>query len=185
MTMTIDDTKPTYSLKDRWNNHCKANADRWFYKYSVDVSSGWIYYTTMYGLQELLAQTDHDTLVETRKLGVLVHAAVMPLVGWLRNTIAEKRQVTKESSLVDKMKVNALAILPLQAVVYAGMLMGGMYRTGNWDLKSAAAAWGIGMLTAVPHSLIYGPLQDCYRKFFCVQPAIKKTQGTSLETYVG
>ncbi|MDP1695261.1 MAG: hypothetical protein Q8L34_07035 [Candidatus Woesearchaeota archaeon] len=182
--MTQDDDKLNYSWKDRWNNHCKANAHRWFYKYSVDVSSGWLYYTTTYGLQELLAQTDHDTVYETRKIGMLVHAAVMRPIGWLRNKIAEKMHVTKESPLVDKMKVNALAIVPIQAFVYAGMLMGGMYRTGNWEWKSTATAWTIGMLTAVPHSLFYGPIQDRYRRFFGIAPAIKKTENPSLETYV-
>ena len=133
--MTTDNNKPSYSWITRWKNHCKANAERTFYKYSVDVSSGWTYYTTMYGLQELLARAvtgegDLETIMETRKIGMLVHAAVMRPIGKLRNKIAEKMHVTEESPLVDKMKVNALATLPIQAVVYAGMLVGGMARTG-------------------------------------------------------
>lgn len=173
---------------DRWQQHCKRNAERWFYKYSVDVSSGWLYYTTTYGLQELLVQEttgegDYATIWETRKIGILVHAAAIRPIGMLRNKIAEKRGVTKESPLIERMKVNAIATLPIQAVVYAGMLIGGMARTGNWDLKSAVIAYGLGMLTAVPHSIWYGPIQDCYRRFFGVQPAIKKTEDT-LETYV-
>lgn len=168
----------------RWKQYCKKHAERWSYKYAVNVSSGWLYYTTTYGLQELATGNDLETIVETRKIGMLVQTVAMPLIGLLRNKIAEKRGVTKESSLLERMKVNALAILPIQAFAYTGMLLGGMANTGNWDWKSAAAAWTVGMLTAVPHSLVYGPIQDSYRKFFGVQPAIKQTQSTTLETYV-
>ncbi|HLC72773.1 MAG TPA: L-alanine exporter AlaE [Candidatus Nanoarchaeia archaeon] len=181
--MTTDNNKPNYSWITRWKSHCKENVERAFYKWSVDVSSGWLYYTTAYGLQELAAGQDPATIIKTRSLGMLVHAAVMRPIGKLRNHIARRMQVTQESSLLDKMKVNALATVPIQSVAYAGMLAGGMALSGHYDWKSSLVSWGLGMALSIPHSLVYGPFQDSYRNLFGVQPAIKKTENSSLETY--
>ncbi|GEM_PF-6533214 len=196
MTQRLENTlgpqQQTFSaLLEKIKTYCKQHAERgknhaqrWFYRYAVDVSSGGMYYTTAYGLQELAVGKDPETIVKTRMLGMLVHAAIMRPVGMLRNYVARRMGVTQDSSLLEKMKVNALATVPIQAIAYAGMLVGGMALSDTYDWKSSAAAWGIGMALSIPHSFFYGPIQDNYRRFYGIQPAIKRTQETTLEDSV-
>ena len=75
---------------------------------------------------------------------------------------------------MDKIKVNLLAITPVQAVIYGGMLAGAMAWSGKWDLKSSLYAWGIGVGTGAVHAVIYGDLQDKARRLFGIRPAIAK-----------
>lgn len=143
-----------------------------FYKYSVDVLSGWLYYTPTYALQELAAGKDFDTVIKTRLIGMVAHAVIMRPVGLLRDYVAKKWQVTQESSLADKMKVNLAVITPVQAVIYAGMLAGGMIWSGNYDLKSSVYAWVLGTALGAFHAVPYGFVQDRVRKVYGVKPAI-------------
>ena len=136
--------------------------------------SGWTYYTPTYALQEAIAGKDLDTIVKTRTIGILAHAISIRPMGLLRNYLADKWKVTKESSLRDKIKVNLVAITPIQAVVYAGMLAGGMSWSGNYDIKSSVYAWTMGVGLGALHSIPYGFVQDKIRTMFGVKPAIKK-----------
>jgi len=153
------------------------------YTYAVDVMSGWMYYTPTYALQEGLARyvcqgtvtdADIDTIVKTRLIGLGFHAIAMGPIGIVRNHVAKKWDVTKESPLVEKLKVNATAITPIQSFVYAGMLTGGMWWSGNWYIQSSVYAWGLGVGLGVAHSILYGFVQDKVRTFFGVKPAIGK-----------
>lgn len=145
------------------------------YNYSVDVLSGWIYYTPTYALQELAAGKDVDSIIKTRLIGLAAHAIAMRPIGLLRNYFAKKWNVTQDSSLKDKVKLNFFIVTPVQTVVYAGMLIGGMAWSGNYDLKSSLYAWGVGIGLGALHSVPYGFVQDKVRKLFGVKPAITKS----------
>ncbi|MBU0667466.1 MAG: L-alanine exporter AlaE [Nanoarchaeota archaeon] len=158
------------------------------YKYCVDVTSGWAYYTPTYALQEAIAGKDLETIVKTRLLGMLVHSIVMRPVGLLRNYVAKKWSVTENSSFWDKTKVNLVSVTPIQSIAYAGMLIGGMAWSGNYDWKASGIAWGIGVGVGALHSIPYGFVQDKFRKFFKVKPAIQKDETqteTQTETKIG
>ncbi len=155
-------------------SRCKENSERAFYKYCVDVGSGWIYYTLTYALQELASGKDTESVIKTRAIGLLAHAVVMRPVGMLRNYVAERWKVTDESSIADKIKVNLVTVTPPQAITYGAMLMGGMAWSGHYDWKSSAIAWGVGVALGTLHSAPYGWFQDKFRKAFGVQPAIKE-----------
>ena len=147
-------------------------SDNPVYQYSVDFLSGWLYYTPMYAAQELAVGKDVETVVKTRLIGLAAQAIAMRPVGLLRNYVAKKWGITKESSLVDQMKVNLVAVTPIQAVVYGGMLAGGMAWSGNYDWKSSLYAWGMGVVLGALHSIPYGFVQDKVRKSFGVKAAI-------------
>lgn len=164
---------------ERATNVVRRNA----YQYSADVLSGWTYYTTMYAAQELgaaylhngfVSQENVDTMIKTRLIGLAVHTVSIGPIGMVRNHFAKKWSVTKESPLVDKLKVNVVSITPIQAFVYAGMLVGGMYWSGHWDTKSSLYAWTAGVGLGIPHTFLYGPFQDKVRTLFGVKPAIGK-----------
>ena len=131
-----------------------------------------------------MAGKDIETIVKTRLIGLAAHAVAMRPGGLLRNYIAKKWNVTPDSSLVDKMKVNVVAITPIQAIVYAGMLAGGMVWSGNHDIKSSVYAWTIGITLGAFHSIPYGFVQDRVRKSFGVRPAITaKEQMIDISSY--
>lgn len=153
---------------------CKRNTNQALYNYCVDVASGWAYYTPMYALQEAASGKDFETIYKTRLIGLAAHALVMRPVGLLRNYVAKKMNVTNESSIWDKMKVNLLSVTPPQAIVYGAMLAGGMALSGNYDFRSSAIAWGMGIGLGALHSFPYGWFQDKFRKTFGVRPAIKE-----------
>src|SRR3989344_275875 len=148
------------------------------YKFTVDVASGWIYYTPTYALQEVIAGEDIETIAKTRLIGLAAHALAMRPIGLLRNYVAKKWDVTQESSIVDKVKVNLVAITPIQSVVYGGMLLGGMSWSGNWDWKASAYAWAIGIGLGALHAIPYGFVQDKVRVYCGIKPAIKKVQSS-------
>lgn len=158
--------------KEKWRETCVKSIESPLYRYGVDVSSGWLYYTPTYALQELAAGKDIETVVKTRLIGMAAHAIAMRPIGLLRNYVAKKWGVDEDSSFADKAKVNVVAVTPIQSIVYAGLLAGGMAWSGNYDLKSSMYAWGIGVALGVPHSVPYGFVQDKVRKFFRVKPAI-------------
>ncbi len=143
------------------------------YLYMVDVASGWAYYTPTYAAQELLCGKDIETTIKTRAIGLVAGALVARPVGLIRNYVANKMNVTKDSPTIEKIKVNFISVTPIQAIVYAGMLGGGMAWSGNYDLKSSALAWSVGIGVGALHSIPYGYFQDKFRKFFGVNPAIK------------
>ena len=162
------------SVKEKWLDATAKFSENPVYKYAVDVLSGWGYYTPTYAAQELAVGKDIETVFRTRLLGMAVHMVVMRPSGLLRNYVAKKWNVTQDSSLVDKIKVNLVAITPLQAVTYAGMLAGGMAWSGHYDIneiKSSAYAWIIGVGLGVLHAIPYGFIQDKVRTFFGVKPA--------------
>jgi len=167
------------SAKEKWLETTVKLAENPVYKYGVDVASGWLYYTPTYAVQELAAGKDIDTVIKTRLIGMVAHAAAMRPIGLLRNYVAKKWNVTQDSSLVDKMKVNLVAVTPVQAVVYAGMLAGGMAWSGNYDIKSSVYAWTIGVGLGALHSVPYGFVQDQVRRFFGIKPAIGANEPTT------
>lgn len=159
-------------VKKGWFETTTKLAENPVYKYGIDVLSGWIYYTPTYAAQELAVGKDIDTVVKTRLIGMAAHTLAMRPTGLLRNYVAKKWNVTQKSPLVDKMKVNLVAITPLQAVVYGGMLIGGMAWSGNYDWKASIYAWGIGVTLGAFHSIPYGFVQDWVRRSFGIRPAI-------------
>ena len=166
-------------LKDvhgKWKEISVQLAGNSKYQYAVDVLSGWTYYTPVYAAQELLAGKDIETVVKTRLIGMAAHTVAMRPIGLLRNHFAQKWNVTSESSFVDKLKVNVVAVIPVQAVVYAGMLFGGMAWSGQYDWKASAYAWGMGVALGAVHSFPYGSVQDKVRTFFGIKPAIAATE---------
>ena len=167
------------NVKEKWLETCVKLAENPVYKYGVDVLSGWVYYTPTYAVQELAAGKDIDTVVKTRLIGMVAHTVAMRPIGLLRNYVAKKWNVTPESPLVDKMKVNLVAVTPIQAVVYAGMLAGGMAWSGNYDVKSSVYAWTIGVGLGTLHSIPSGFVQDRVRRFFGIKPAIAASEPAS------
>ena len=162
------------TLKERWEQYCDKNKDGPFYKYCVDVASGWTYYTPLYALQEFASGKDLETIVKTRLIGLVAHSIAMRPTGLARDYVAKKLNVTKDSPLKDKIKVNVISVTPIQLVVYAGMVIGGMAWSGNYDWKSSTLAWVIGVGVGAAHSLAYGPFQDKFRNSFGIPPAINK-----------
>lgn len=164
------------TVSDKWLETTVKLADNPVYKYSVDVLSGWLYYTPTYGLQELAAGKDFDTVVKTRLIGLAVQAAVLRPVGMLRNYMAKKWDVTKDSPVIDKIKVNLLSTTPVQSALYSGMLLGGMAWSGNWDWKASGYSLLMGVGFSALHSFPYGYVQDGIRSFFGIKPAIGKKE---------
>ncbi len=169
------------NAKDKWLETSVKLAESPAYQFGVDVLSGWLYYTPTYAAQELAVGKDVETVIKTRLIGLVAQAVAMRPVGLLRNYVAKKWGVTKESSLVDQMKVNLVAVTPPQAIVYGGMLAGGMAWSGNYDLESSLYAWGVGVGLGTLHSIPYGFVQDKVRKFFGVKPAIRENEISSVE----
>ena len=157
---------------EKWAEATNSLSKSQMYRYSVDVLSGWLYYTPTYALQELASGKDWDTVLKTRLIGLAAHAMVMRPIGLLRNYVAERWEVTKESLLIDKIKVNLVAVTPPQAIVYGCMLAGGMAWSGNYEIRESIYAWVIGVGLGALHALAYGPVQDYVRRFFKVTPAI-------------
>ncbi len=139
----------------------------------VDIMSGWIYYTPTYALQEFICGNDLETITKTRVIGLAAQAIAMRPVGMLRDYVANKKEITEESKLIDKMKVNLIAVTSPQSVIYAGMLLGGMAWSGEYNWGPAISAWAVGTSLGAIHSLAYGPFQDIFRKKMKVEPAIK------------
>jgi len=158
--------------KDKWLETSVRLAESPVYRYSVDVLSGWLYYTPTYAAQEVAAGKDLDSIIKTRVLGMVAQAIAMRPVGLLRNHIAHRWNVTAESPLIDKVKVNITAVTPVQSVVYAGLLAGGMVWSGEYDWKQSTYAWIIGTVLGAAHATIYGPVQDKIRSAFGIKPAI-------------
>ena len=176
------------SLKNKWLDKTVELAENRVYRYGVDVASGWIYFTPTYAVQEVVAKYIHqgfvnnediDAIVKTRVIGLLAHAIAMRPIGLLRKYVADKWGVTKDSSIVDKIKVNLVAFTPIQAPVYAGMLAGGMVWSGNYDIKSSVYAWTIGVGLGALHSFPYGFFQDKVKKFCGIKPAIGEKEKSS------
>lgn len=159
-------------VRGKWQASTTRLAESAIYRYGIDVFSGWIYYTPTYAIQELVAGKDVDTVIKTRLIGMAAHAIAMRPVGLLRDYMAKKWNVTRQSPLSDKVKVNLVAVTPPQAVVYGGMLVGGMAWSGNYDVKASMYAWGIGIALGALHSIPYGFVQDKVRQFFGIKPAI-------------
>jgi hypothetical protein len=166
-------------MKDKYLETTVKLSNNPVYKYGVDVLSGWLYYTPTYAIQEAISGKDPETIVKTRLIGMAAHALVMRPVGLLRNYVAKKWNVTEDSSIADKIKVNLVSVTPPQSIVYGGMLMGGMAWSGNWNWEATAYAWAIGVGLGALHSMPYGYVQDKVRKFFGIKPAIVKKEQPS------
>lgn len=143
------------------------------YLYGVDVGSGLTYYTPMYAGQELISGKDIDTVINTRLLGIIGLGIGLRPVGKLRNYFAKRWNVNKDSSFLEKLKLNAAAILPIQAGVYGSMLIGGMAISDNWEWAATGTAYGLGMSVAAFHTFPFGWFQDKFRKVMGVKPAVR------------
>jgi hypothetical protein len=163
-------------IQNKWLETTVKLADKPAYKYSVDVLSGWLYYTPTYGLQELISGKDVDTVIKTRLIGLAVQAVALRPVGMLRNYMAKKWDVNKDSSIAKKIKVNFLSTTPIQSTLYSLMLLGGMTWSGNWDWKASGYSLLMGVGFSALHSFPYGYVQDGIRNFFGIKPAIGKKE---------
>src|SRR3989344_9031233 len=146
--------------------------------YWVDVASGWSYYTPVYAVQEAIAGKELDSIAATRAIGLAMHAVATRPIGKVRNYFANKWNITKESSFSKKLGLNLVAVTPIQAVAYAGMLLGGMVISGKYDWDSSVKAWIVGTGLGALHAFPYGSFQDGFRRLCGVQPAIKDLQIT-------
>lgn len=122
---------------------------------------------------ELICGADLETITRTRGIGLVAHAIIMGPVGKLRNYTAERWNVTRESSFLEKLKINLVALTPPQAVVYGGMLVAGMTWSGESDWKAAAAAWTLGVGVGAFHAFPYGWFQDRFRRVCGIEAAIR------------
>lgn len=178
------------------------------WSYTVDMVSGNTFYTTVYGLQELAffhgsqylqdlgmdipTEGNLEGLFRTRLIGLAAGLFFFKPIGMARNYVANKMQVNKDSSLINKVKVNLAAITPIQAVVYAGMLAGGATwahysnTTGNDpDLFNSVvetlsdfpiATWVAGTFGGAIYAFPYGQFNDWCRKKAGVKPAIADSE---------
>lgn len=91
--------------------------------YLVDVSSGWTFFTPIYAMMEhYVVGMDSGKVFDSRSAGLVAHAIAMRPTGMLRNKLAKKWDVTKESPWYKKVAVNVCAGTPIQAVMYTGIL---------------------------------------------------------------
>jgi hypothetical protein len=165
--------------KDKWLELGSKLSQYSVYRYAVDFSSGAIYYTTTYGIQELLSGKDTDAIIETRKMGLIAHAILLRYIGLRRNKAAKKYGVTKDSSFCLKLKANIESIVPVQAPAYALMLLYGMLKTNKWNQDSWEST-GYSLLLGVGlsafHAFPYGYVADKFRGAFGMKPAIDKKE---------
>ena len=142
-------------------------------EYQADVLGGWLYYTPIYGLQEIAFGKETNEMMMTRLIGLGMHAALMRPVGKLRDYLAQKRGVTKKSPFKDKLKINLLAITPIQTVAYALMLTGGMALSNKWNLESSFYNWMLGTALSAVHAFPACWVQDKIRGLYGLAPAIR------------
>lgn len=137
--------------------------------YIVDVSSGWTFFTPIYGAMEsFVVGMDSEKVLKSRLAGLVGHAIAMRPTGLLRNALAKKWNVTKESPFYKKWAVNACAQTPIQAVIYTGMLI-----YSGASLDEIKVALPIGLAIAFPLFEPFGWWMDTWRKFWGKKPAIK------------
>src|SRR3989338_6677287 len=91
----------------------KGVAD-WF----VDVSAGWTFFTPVYAAMEhYVAGMDSEKVFDSRSAGMVANEIAMRPTGLLRNRLAKRWNVTKESSWYMKVAVNVCAGTPIQAIM--------------------------------------------------------------------
>ena len=137
--------------------------------YLVDVSAGWTFFTPIYAAMEhYVADMDSEKVFSTRTAGLVAHAIAMRPTGILRNKLAKKWNVTKESSWYKKTAVNVCAGTPIQAVMYTGMLV-----YSGASMEEVAVALPTGLAMAIPLFEPFGRWMDKWRKMWGKKPAIK------------
>ncbi len=136
--------------------------------YLVDVSAGWTFFTPIYAAMErFVAGMDVGEVVDSRTAGFVAHAIAMRPTGLLRNKLAKKWNVNKESPWYKKAAVNVCAATPIQAVMYTGMLT-----YAGVSMEEMAVALPTGLAIAVPLFEPFGRWMDRWRKFWKKKPAI-------------
>src|SRR3989344_1915887 len=127
--------------------------------YLVDVSAAWTFYTPLYGGIELIAGMEGDEILKARAMSLGVHAVIGRPVGALRNKLAEKWKVTKESRWYEQIGVNLCSVLPIQAVLYTGMLI-----ASGASKEEIAAALPMGLVIGAGLTEPFGRWMDIWRK---------------------
>lgn len=136
--------------------------------YLVDVSAGWIFFTPIYtAMEHYIAGMDSGEVFKSRSAGLVAHAIAMRPTGMLRNALANKWNVTKESPWYKKVAVNVCAGTPIQAMMYSGMLA---YSGASMDEIAVALPTGLAM--AIPLFEPFGRWMDTWRKIWKKKPAI-------------
>ena len=140
--------------------------------YWTDVSSGWTFFTPICAAIEHYgrAHMEWSKVGISRSLAMAAHMIAMRPTGKIRNALAAKWGVTKESPIYKKLAVNACALTPIQAALYTGMLAcAGVYP----DSETYRDA----MLTVIPTTLVlsepFGRWQDFWRGLWGRERAIK------------
>jgi len=135
----------------------------------VDVSAGWTFFTPLYAAMEYyVAGMDAGEVFDSRSAGLVAHAIAMRPIGKLRNILANKWNVTKESPMYKKLAVNVCAGTPIQAVMYTGMLA-----YAGVSAEEIAVTLPTGLAMAIPLFEPFGRWMDKWRKILGKKPAIK------------
>ena len=139
--------------------------------YLVDVSAGWTFFTPVCAaIEHFAAGMEPKEILKSRAAGILAHGIAMRPTGMVRNALAKKWNVTKESPLYQKIAVNACALTPIQAVLYTGMLAYAGVPPGSNEYIAA-------MSTVLPTTLAlsepFGRWMDKWRTMWGKKPAIK------------
>ncbi|MEK6934647.1 MAG: L-alanine exporter AlaE [Nanoarchaeota archaeon] len=137
--------------------------------YLVDVSAGWTFFTPIYtAMEHYVAGMDSGEVFDSRSTGLVAHSVAMRPAGLLRNALAKKWNVSKQSPFYKKWAVNACAQTPIQAVMYTGMLA-----YAGASPQEIAIALPIGLAMAFPLFEPFGRWMDKWRKIWGKKPAIK------------
>jgi len=137
--------------------------------YIVDVSAGWTFFTPTYAAMEyLITGMSSEEVLKSRLAGLVAHSIAMRPTGLLRNKLAKKWGVTKQSRFYKKWAVNACAQTPIQAVLYTSMLL-----YSGASPEEISVALPLGLAIAFPLSEPFGRWMDRWRKVWGKEAAIK------------
>lgn len=162
--MQTDFLSETSAPKNSFYERTKNAAANYF----VDTSAAWAFYTSLYGGIEYLSGMENEEILKARLMSLGVHAIIGRPVGKLRNKLADKWKITKESPWYAQTAVNVCSVLPIQSVLYTGMLVAA--GASSEEIAVALpAGLGLGALLAEP----FGRWMDIYRNFWGKRKAIK------------
>lgn len=140
-----------------------------FTDYATDVTASWTFYTPAYGIIEYFAGMDAQEITKARVMSLAVHAGIGRPVGKIRNALANKWEVTKESPWYKQIGVNVCSVMPIQAVLYSSMLI-----ASGASKEEIAVALPTGLVIGLGLSEPYGRWMDIWRKMWGKKAAIDK-----------
>lgn len=142
-----------------------------FTDYATDVTAAWTFYTPAYGIIEYFAGMDSKEIMKARGMSLVVHAAIGRPVGKLRNALADRWGITKESPWYKQVGVNICSVMPIQAVLYSSMLV-----ASGASKEEIAVALPTGLAIGLGLTEPFGRWMDIWRKMWGKKPAIEKEQ---------